>query len=375
MNTDALNRTPARPRTSFWQAVGIVAAREIRVKVTSKAFVVTTGLLLAGVLAAVLLLPRLGDLFGDDEPSRVAVTAQSREAVEALDGYTPVVLDSVAAARDAVRAEDVDSAVVPDEASPAGVAVVGLTDAPTGLAEALSTAPSLEVLDPDAPDPALRYFISFGFGVVFFMVAITYGQQIAVSVIEEKQSRIVEILMTAVPARAIMAGKVVGNSAMALGQVAMVAGAVLLGMQVNGDVLPLDGLGLPLVWFVGLFGVGFVMIAALYAAAASLVSRQEDVGQASMPVVLMVMIPYFAVIAFNDDPDALRIMSFVPFCAPVAVPLRVFLGQGQAWEHVLSAALLVVATAAAVWFAAHVYERSILRTGKALRWREAVRGG
>ena len=354
MNTDALNRTPARPRTSFWQAVGIVAAREIRVKVTSKAFVVTTGLLLAGVLAAVLLLPRLGDLFGDDETSRVAVTAQSREAVEALDGYTPVVLDSVAAARDAVRAEDVDSAVVPDEASPAGVAVVGLTD---------------------APDPALRYFISFGFGVVFFMVAITYGQQIAVSVIEEKQSRIVEILMTAVPARAIMAGKVVGNSAMALGQVAMVAGAVLLGMQVNGDVLPLDGLGLPLVWFVGLFGVGFVMIAALYAAAASLVSRQEDVGQASMPVVLMVMIPYFAVIAFNDDPDALRIMSFVPFCAPVAVPLRVFLGQGQAWEHVLSAALLVVATAAAVWFAAHVYERSILRTGKALRWREAVRGG
>jgi len=146
-------------------------------------------------------------------------------------------------------------------------------------------------------------------------------------------------------------------------------------MQINGDVLPLDGLGLPLVWFVGLFGVGFVMIAALYAAAASLVSRQEDVGQASMPVVLMVMIPYFAVIAFNDDPDALRIMSFVPFCAPVAVPLRVFLGQGQAWEHVLSAALLVVATAAAVWFAAHVYERSILRTGKALRWREAVRGG
>ncbi|MDO5635509.1 MAG: ABC transporter permease [Micrococcus sp.] len=363
-----------RGRTPFWQAVGIVAGREMKVKMASKAFVITTGILLAGVLAAVLLVPRLGDLFGGDDVTSVAVTEQTQASVDALGaGYESTLYPSADAARDAVRAEETRTAVVPDEQSPAGLAVVGLSNPPMDLGQMLSVSPSFEVLDPNAPDPALRYFIALGFGLVFFMVSITYGQQIAVSVIEEKQSRIVEILMTAVPARAMMAGKVIGNSAMAMLQIVLIAGAVLLGMQVNGDVLPLDGLGLPIIWFVLLFAIGFVMIAALYAAAASLVSRQEDVGSASMPVLMLIMIPYFAVIFFNDNPDALRIMSYVPFCAPVAVPLRVFMGQGEQWEHWLAAGILVIATLASIWFAATVYERSILRTGRALKWSEALR--
>lgn len=171
-----------------------------------------------------------------------------------------------------------------------------------------------------------------------------------------------------------MAGKVLGNAAMAILQVALLAGALLLGLQINGDVLPLDGMGVPILWFVVLFSTGFVMIAALYAAAASMVSRQEDIGSTSMPVMMLIMLPYFGVIFFNDNPEALRIMSWIPFSAPVAVPLRIFLGQGQGWEHVGSLVLLVVTTALAIWLAAVIYERSILRTGRALKWREALRG-
>lgn len=216
--------------------------------------------------------------------------------------------------------------------------------------------------------------MAFGFGLVFFMAAVTFGQQIAVSVIEEKQSRVVEILLAAVPARAMMAGKVLGNAAMAILQVALLAGALLLGMQINGNVLPLDGMGVPILWFVMLFSIGFVMIAALYAAAASMVSRQEDIGSTSMPVMMLIMLPYFGVIFFNDNPEALRIMSWIPFSAPVAVPLRIFLDQGEWWEHIGSLVLLIVTTALAIWLAAVIYERSILRTGKALKWREALRG-
>ena len=148
---------------------------------------------------------------------------------------------------------------------------------------------------------------------------------------------------------------------------------LLLGLQVNETVLPLDGLGAPILWFVLLFTIGFVMIASLYAAAASLVSRQEDIGSTSLPVMMLIMLPYFAVIFFNDDPQALRIMSFIPFCAPVAVPLRVFLGQGETWEHVAALGILVLSTGLAIWFAAKIYERSILRTGKAMTWSEALR--
>lgn len=370
--TTAARRLPRR--TPFWSAVGTVAAREIKVKGASRAYIITTLILVVAALAATLLVPRLGEVFAGDA-TRVAVVEQTAPDVEALgDDYAPQTVDSPEAARDAVRSGDADAAVVPDPGSPSGTSVLALTDAPTGLVQALSTSPAVELLDPAAPNPALRYLIALGFGLVFFMAAITFGQQIAVSVIEEKQSRIVEILLAAVPARAMMAGKVLGNTAMAILQVGLVAAALLLGMQINGDVLPLDGLGVPILWFVVLFSVGFVMIAALYAAAASMVSRQEDVGSTSMPVLLMIMLPYFGVIFFNDNPDALRIMSWIPFSAPVAVPLRIYLGQGSWWEHVGSLAVLLAATALAIWLAAGIYERSILRTGKALRWREALRG-
>lgn len=365
---------PAPARTPFWIAVGLVAGREMKVKMTSKAFVVTTAIVLGLLLAAVLVGPRLADWLGGTAGAGVAVTAETAQAVGALgDSYDLRTVGSTDAAREAVRAGEVEAAVVPDEAGPAGLAVVGLDSAPTDLVQALSTTPAVELLDPNAAAPGLQYLIAFGFGIVFFTIAITYGQQIAVSVIEEKQSRVVEILLAAIPAKAMMAGKVIGNSAMALFQVALVAGVLLLGMQINETVLPLDGLGAPILWFVLLFAIGFVMIASLYAAAASLVSRQEDIGSTSLPVMMLIMLPYFAVIFFNDDPQALRIMSFIPFCAPVAVPLRVFLGQGETWEHVAALGVLVLSTGLAIWFAATIYERSILRTGKAMTWSQALR--
>lgn len=360
-------------RTPFWSAVGTVAAREMGVKATSKPFIITTLILLAAALAATLLVPRLGDLFAGDATS-VAVVDQTAPSVQALgEDYAPQTVASADAAREAVLSGAADAAVVPDPGSPAGVSVLAMTDAPSGLVQALSTSPGVELLDPAAPNPALRYLMAFGFGLVFFMAAVTFGQQIAVSVIEEKQSRVVEILLAAVPARAMMAGKVLGNAAMAILQVALLAGALLLGMQINGNVLPLDGMGVPVLWFVMLFSIGFVMIAALYAAAASMVSRQEDIGSTSMPVMMLIMLPYFGVIFFNDNPEALRIMSWIPFSAPVAVPLRIFLDQGEWWEHIGSLVLLIVTTALAIWLAAVIYERSILRTGKALKWREALR--
>ncbi|RKQ34206.1 ABC transporter permease [Kocuria tytonis] len=361
-------------RTPFWSAVGTVAAREMTVKATSRPFIITTLILLAAALAATLLVPRLGDLFAGDAV-RVAVVDQTAASVQGLgEDYAPQTLGSEDAAREAVRSGEADAAVVPDPGSPSGTSVLAMTDAPTDLVQALSTSPTVELLDPNAPNPLLRYLIAFGFGIVFFLAAVTFGQQIAVSVIEEKQSRIVEILLAAVPARAMMAGKVLGNAAMAILQVGLVAVGLLLGMQINGDVLPLDGLGVPILWFVVLFSIGFVMIAALYAAAASMVSRQEDIGSTSMPVMLMIMLPYFGVIFFNSNPEALRVMSWIPFSAPVAVPLRIFLQQGAWWEHIGSLAVLVVSTALAIWLAAVIYERSILRTGKALKWREALRG-
>ncbi|MCT7094675.1 ABC transporter permease, partial [Salmonella enterica] len=77
---------------------------------------------------------------------------------------------------------------------------------------------------------------------------------------------------------------------------------------------------------------GFILLASLFAAAGSMVSRQEDIGSTTFPLTMLVMLPYFLVIFFNDNPVVLAVMSYVPFSAPVAMPLRLYLGTAQVWE-------------------------------------------
>lgn len=361
-----------RPKMSFWQAAVVVARRELVVKLTSKSFLITTAIALLLPLAAMVVGPRLGDLLGS--PDTVAVTAQTQQAVTVLgDAMEPRLVADAGAARQAVLDGAVDAAVLPSDDSPTGLLVLAEREEPMELVQALSQPPAVELLDPNAPDRMLVYFIGLAFGVVFFMTAMTFGMTIAQSVVEEKQTRIVEILLAAVPARAILAGKVIGNSLLAFGQVVLYALVSLIGLQVNSQRLNLDGPGMPILWFIVVFTIGFVMIASLYAAAAALVSRQEDLGQVSSPIMMLVMLPYFAILMFSNNPLALAIMSYFPFSAPVAVPMRVYLGQATLWENLLSVGILAATTAVVIWFAARVYERSILKTGQAVKWSQALK--
>jgi len=125
--------------------------------------------------------------------------------------------------------------------------------------------------------------------------------------------------------------------------------------------------GAPMVWFVVFFAVGFVLLAAMFAAAASLVSRMEDTGPVLAPVMYLVMIPYFLVVFFNDNEVVLRVMSYVPFSAPVGMPVRLFLGDAAWWEPLVSLVVLAAAAAGVIAVAARIYERSVLRTGARVR--------
>lgn len=359
-----------RGRTRFAQAAGIVAQREIMMQLRSKAFIISTLITLALVFGAVLFSSFGPALF--DEDTEVATTAEVAPTLEALEGVVVVPADDADAVRDAVREGSVDAGVIPGD-GPSGLTVVGDREADTGLIQLLSLTPDVELLDPNAPNPLLTYFIGLAFGLVFFMSAMTFGQTIAQSVVEEKQSRIVEIMLATVPARAILAGKVIGNSVLAFGQIVLIAGVVLLGGALTGSQLLLDGLGMPIVWFVVLFTVGFIMLAALYAAAAALVSRAEDLGSATSPLIFLVMIPYFLVIIFNNNPLALQIMSYVPFSAPVAVPMRVYLQTTEWWEPYLSLGVLALFTVLVIGVAARIYERSLLKTGSMVKWRDALK--
>lgn len=365
MNT----QTPARP--SFWSTVGIVAKREIVVRCMSKSFIISTLIILAIMFLAVVFTPQLGKLMSGGTTT-VATTADLAPKLSNLPHTTVIEVADQDAARNAVLSEEANAAVVPDASNPLGIEVLALRDTPTGLLSSLSVSPNVQLLDPNAPHPALRYFLGLGFGMVWLMAVILFGMGIANSVVEEKQTRIVEILLASVSSKALLTGKIIGNSAAALAQILAIAATVIGGLAINGSVLPVADLVWPIVWFVVLFMFGFVMIAALYAATAALVSRTEDLNTALQPLSWLVMLPYFGIIVGNSNPLAMTVMSYIPFSAPVAVPVRIFLGQSAGWEPFASLALLILTTVAAVWLAARIYDRGLLRTGKPLKWREAL---
>ena len=351
----------------------LIAEREILAQVRTKSFLISTAVLLGAVLISIVLGAVFADRAGSDGTD-IAVVPSVSSTLEDVDGLDLVDADDEATAVQLVRDGDVVAAVLPDEGSPLGIRVVALDSTPTELVASLAVAPEVELLEPSDTDEGLRYLVSFGFGLVFLMSATGFGSTIAQNTVTEKQTRIVELLLAAAPARALLAGKILGNSALAFGQTAAIAAVSVVGLVVTGQEDLLAVLGAPLVWFVVFFVVGFVLLASLFAASASLVSRVEDVGSVMSPVMMLTMIPYFMVVFFNDNLTVLKVMSYVPFSAPVGMPVRLFLGEAQWWEPLVSLGLLAVTTVAVIALGARIYERSVLRMGPRVKWSEALRG-
>jgi ABC-2 type transport system permease protein len=367
-NTVQNNIRPSAPST--FQATWLVAEREITMRLRSKAFLISTGILLLLVLASIV----IGGFSAQNvSDTKVAVVGTASQAVSGASGLDITDASSVDEAEALVKDGTVEAAIVPDSTTPLGIAVIGNTEVPSGLLGQLSMSPPVHLLDDSATNPLIVYFVALGFGLVFFMSAMTFGSTIAQNVVEEKQTRVVEILMSAIPVKALMAGKVLGNSILAFGQIAVIAALSIIGLTITGQTELLTGLGAPIVWFVVFFAIGFVLLASLFAATASMVSRQEDIGATTTPVTMLVMIPYFLVIFFNDNPTVLAIMSYVPFSAPVGMPVRLFLGTAEWWEPLLSLAILIASTFAVIWIGSRIYQNSLLKMGARVKWGEALK--
>jgi ABC-2 type transport system permease protein len=330
--------------TSFWTTTKLVAAREISVRLRDRTFLFGT-LFFLFFTVAVTVLPAL---FADD-PSEVAVAGSSPVVQQLRDADLEVrIVADDAAAEKLVRDGDVDGAVITKDGKPE---VIAMDNVPDDVVEALAVAPPTRLLDPDAIDPILRYLVPTAFGMVFFFTAVGFGVQIAQSVTEEKQTRIVEILVAAVPVRAMLAGKVLGTGVLAMGQIAVLGLVAFVGMNLTGDSAVISMLAPALGWFLPFFIIGFTLLASLW-----------SVAQTTMPVQMCVLLPFFGVIFLNDNPLAMTILSYFPFSAPMAMPLRLFFGDAAVWEPVLSLAVLVASCAVCLAIGARLYEGSLLRT-------------
>src|SRR5690606_9819567 len=326
------------------------------------------------MLAGLFALAILPGVFGGGTPT-VATVGADAERLVAEAGLDPRPVADQAEAEALVRAEEVDAAVVPDPSgeSAVGLRVVGLSDTPSELVSGLSITPPVDLLEPFPVSDAVQAVVAITFALVFLMLAMA-GIGIAQSVVTEKQTRIVEILVATIPIRALLAGKIAGHSIMIFIQAGALALATPLALRLGRQPALLDLIGDALAWFVPFFILGFVLLGAMWAVAGSLVSRQEDLSSSMSVVMLLVMGPYFAVIFLSDNDLAMTILSYVPFSAAVAMPLRLFAGQAQAWEPFVSMLVLALATVATVLVASRLYAGSLLQTGGRVRLSRAWSG-
>ncbi|NEA33623.1 ABC transporter permease [Streptomyces sp. SID13031] len=376
-----------------WQ---LVAQREISTKLRDKTFLGSTAFMLIVVLAATIVPALLSGVGGkdkiavlDDSGARIVAVA---DAIKGGDSYEATRTTDVAAAEQLVKDGDVEAALLPGKD---GFEVLGKqridTDLQSNLREAavnlgmeqnaeragltpgqLRAGTQLQerLLDPGPLPEVVAGFVNIGLALIFYITALSFGMMIAQSVVQEKESRVVEILAAAIPIRALLWGKVIGNTVLALGQIVVIAVASLIGLLVTdqADILkvvaPVAG------WFVVFFVLGFVALAGLWAVAGSLATRQEDLGSTTLPGQMILMIPFF--FAAFAGAEAKTVASFIPIASSMSMPGRMLTENVPLWQPLAAIAILVVTTVLIIRLGARLYERTLLQTGRKLGYREAI---
>ena len=387
---------------SPWRSIVLIAARDFRERVTSRAFQLSTGITVLFVVAWIL----VPALFFDDDLDEWHIGVVGVEppgfaaAVETASGYSAIVEASSLVDRTeaelAINEGTVDMAIdssgtilvgndtgeqmqaaviaavatieIADRADELGIDVTEITDIFTGGYEIESVTPVAE------EDNEANRIFAFFVTIVLFMSIITYGSWILIGVIEEKTNRVVEVVLGTVRSHQLLAGKVLGIGVLGVAQVVLI-GVIALALLPIQDAFEIpSAAGSVLAWAFVWYVLGFAFYAVAYAAAGSLVSRQEEAQNAAFPLTMMLMAAYFiASFSVTGENPALRVASLLPMFASMTMPLRIAGGDAATWEITVSVLLMVVTTYGLIRLAGRVYAGGLLQGGGRVKWREAFR--
>jgi len=232
----------------------------------------------------------------------------------------------------------------------------------------------------------LAYFMWF----ILYMTILVYGVQVAGAVVEEKSSRVIEVLVSSLKPFQLLAGKVIGVGAVGLFQLTIWAGfaRVLLSqqsrilrmvgidVQEGADVIrfpevPLDTVAILLLYFV----LGYLLYSTMFAAVGAMSSSESEMRQAQMPVMFLFIIPTVMSFGVLSDPNGslAAILTLVPLSAPVAMPMRWAVAAVPLPELALSVLILLVTALGVTWLASRIYRVGILMHGKRPTPRELIR--
>ncbi|WP_022916357.1 ABC transporter permease [Ruania albidiflava] len=385
-------RTPAHP----WL---VVTVREVVVKLTDRSFVLSTALMVVLIVAGVGISAFMGgrsttfDVGAVDTSTGTVAQGAQQLIAAGGDDLQVTSYDSEDALRAAVLDEEVDAGLVQGQD---GFTLIGNDEIDPTLQRAVSSAVEEHVLSQnaeaagttlaelregatvsttligaDAGRATAAQVAGFIFAFLFYMSAIMFGMTIANSVLEEKQNRVVEILATAIPVRQILYGKVLGNSLLAFGQIALFGVVGLIGVNVAGMASDVGWLLSASGWFAAFFVAGFIALAAVWAVLGSLASRSEDLQSSTGPVIGVIMVALFA--GLFAQGMLLQVASFVPVVSSVAMPIRLLAGEVPLWQPVVSLLLTLVAAGLLIRLGERIYQRAVMHSGAAISWRQAFR--
>ncbi|MEW6209096.1 MAG: ABC transporter permease [Acidobacteriota bacterium] len=217
-----------------------------------------------------------------------------------------------------------------------------------------------------------RIALAFALMGVLCLSILIYGTHVMSAVIEEKQSRIIEVLISSVKPFTLMMGKLIGVGLVGLTQYTVWAACAILLSSLAAVTLASRSFKLPgisislMAFFVLFFLLGYYLYATLYALVGAMVSNDEDGQQVQFPLMIAILVaPLVSMFVWrNPDSAAATVASLIPFFSPFAMFFRIASGQPPFWQIALSIALMIVAIPVVVWLAAKFYRVGALMYGK-----------
>lgn len=393
---------PDAPDTSARRMWLVVARRDFSVRLRDKGFVISTALTLT-VLTVFVLIKAYGG--GGAAQFRLAIAGEGQAlpvSVLRTQARAAGVSLTIRVFADAVAARAAVSAGMQDAVLIDATELVGDHSVPPQLANVVEAAavqhriatnldPSLtpdqvqallnplpvavRTIAPADPNQATNRAVALVALLLLYGQLFGYGIAVASGVIEEKSSRIVEILLSAIKPRELLAGKVLGIGALGLLQLVFISVyAVVLASATGAMHVPAHALGTVAI-SLGWFALGFAFYASLFAVAGALVARMEELQNAIVPINLLILASFFISITAVGSPDTpLAIAaSLLPFSSALAMPVRIAVGSATPGQILASLAILVVSIGALVPFAGRLYSNAVLRTGSRVKLREVWR--
>ncbi|MGW6937222.1 ABC transporter permease [Lentzea sp. NPDC054927] len=386
--------------------VSLVAKREFVTKVRTRSFLIGTAVIIA-VLAGYVVLQSF--LFDDQQRSVVGLSGQATQLADPLREKAKAFgidvetrdVTTMGDAEQQVRDGSLDALVTgaPPElkmivkGSGDDVLTTALNDVlrqqvliaqlaetgrtPQDVAQSLANVKvAVTALEPVDPQRGQRLAIGLIVAALLYYSLLVYGTMVAQGVVEEKSSRVVEILLATVRPWQLLLGKVIGLGAVGLLQL-LVISTVGLGLSSAFDVIDVSALGgtallIGVLWYL----LGFFLYATVFAAAASLVSRQEELQSVLTPISMTIIVAFVAGINLmigSPSGPTVTVLSLLPPFAPILMPGRMALGVAPTWQVLLSIVFALAAIAAITWLGGKVYANAVLRTGARVKLREALR--